>query len=60
MEELIKTKLIELAKQRATYDEENFSAGIFSDDVDNAYDMGCEDGKIRLAREILEIFCIRY
>ena len=60
MEELLKIRLINLAKQKATCDEENFLVVSFSSDVEDSYEMGIEDGGILLAREILDIFCIKY
>jgi hypothetical protein len=61
MEELLKTKLIDLAKQKAFFDKEDeLVVDWVGSNVDDAYDMGSDDGQILLAREILETFCIKY
>ena len=53
MDELI-AKLKKLAVQTAATDNEDFSAYDYSGgQPDDAYDMGCEDGEIALARELL-------
>ena len=53
MDELI-AKLKALAAQTAATDKEDFSAYDYSGgQPDDAYDMGCADGEIALAREIL-------
>lgn len=53
MDELI-AKLKALAAQTAGTDKEDFNANDYSGgNVDDAYDMGCVDGKIVLARDIL-------
>lgn len=53
MDELI-AKLKALASQTAGTDKEGFNAYDYSGGkCDDAYDMGCEDGEIALAREIL-------
>ena len=53
MDELI-AKLKALAAQTAATDNDDFSAYDYSGgQPDDAYDMGCADGEIALAREIL-------
>ena len=53
MDELI-AKLKALSSQTAGTDNEDFNANDYSGgNFDDAYDMGREDGKIALAREIL-------
>ena len=53
MDELI-AKLKALAAQTAATDNDDFSAYDHSGgNFDDAYDMGCEDGEIALARELL-------
>lgn len=61
MEELLKTKLINLAKKKAFFDkEDDLVVDWVGSNVDDAYDMGVDDGQIMLARQILETFCIKY
>lgn len=53
MDELI-AKLKALAGKKAGTDKKGFNAYDYSGGkCDDAYDMGCEDGEIALAREIL-------
>jgi hypothetical protein len=53
MDELI-AKLKALVGKRAGFDNEEFNAMDASGgNYDDAYDMGCKDGEIALAREIL-------
>ena len=55
MDELI-AKLKELAIQTAASDDEDFNANDHSGgNFDDAYDMGCEDGEIMLARKLLPV-----
>lgn len=61
MEEILKNKLIKLAKKEASTEKDDFSVFDYSGgNIDDAYYMGAEDGEILLAREILETFCIKY
>lgn len=61
MEELLKTKLINLAKKKAFFDKEDECVVEWvGSNVDDAYELGNDDGQILLAREILETFCIKY
>lgn len=62
MEESLKIKLLSLAKQETPLDDDLdlYVCDIVNTDIDEAFKLGVEYGKVRLAREILELFCIKY
>lgn len=62
MEESLKIKLLSLAKQETPLDDDLdlYVCDIVDTDIDEAFKLGVEYGKVRLAREILELFCIKY
>lgn len=63
MEESLKIKLLSLAKKETPLDDDSldlYVCDIVDTDVDEAFKLGLEYGKIHLAREILKLFCIKY
>lgn len=54
-------QLIKLAQQTAKYDDDDFNAYDYSGgNIDDAYGIGQDDGKISLARQILKQLNIQY
>ena len=61
MEDILREKLIEVAKRKATSEKDDFSVFDYSGgNFDDAYWMGAQDGETILAREILELVVIKY
>ena len=61
MDEIIKKRLIEVARRESLFDNEKYS--IFEEsggNVDDAYSLGLEDGEISLARELLNLICVKF
>lgn len=61
MEESLKIKLLELAKKKLPL--ENDDVELFDyvgSNIDDAFLLGTEQGEVELAREILDLFCIKY
>jgi hypothetical protein len=61
MEESLKTMLLKLAKQKISLDNNDFSVLDYSgENIDDAYAIGLRHGEVLLAREILDLYCIKY